>query len=65
LLLVAGWQLLSGMSNVVLDWPILAALAHTGGAAMLLTLLAALLAQIEQGQRPVRLQALPIRPVAA
>ncbi|MCZ8076992.1 MAG: COX15/CtaA family protein [Paucibacter sp.] len=65
LLLVAGWQLLSGMSNVVLDWPMLAALAHTGGAAMLLTLLAALLAQIEQGQRSARVQALPIRPVAA
>ncbi|MFM2448770.1 MAG: hypothetical protein RIS44_1220 [Pseudomonadota bacterium] len=27
------WQLLSGLSNVVLGWPLLAALAHTGGAA--------------------------------
>ena len=28
-----AWQLLSGLSNVVLGWPLLAALAHTGGAA--------------------------------
>lgn len=30
---LAGWQLLSGVSNVVLEWPLVAALAHTGGAA--------------------------------
>ncbi|MDN3920999.1 COX15/CtaA family protein [Roseateles violae] len=45
LLLVAGWQLASGLSNIVLDWPIVAALAHTGGAAMLLTVLSFLLAR--------------------
>jgi cytochrome c oxidase assembly protein subunit 15 len=28
-------QLVTGLSNVVLDWPLLAALAHTGGAAAL------------------------------
>ncbi|XVJ71191.1 MAG: hypothetical protein HEQ39_17475 [Rhizobacter sp.] len=28
-----SWQVLSGVSNVVLGWPLLAALAHTGGAA--------------------------------
>ena len=28
---VALWQLLSGLSNVVLGWPLVAALAHTGG----------------------------------
>jgi heme a synthase len=39
LLAVAGWQLASGLSNVVLGWPLLAAVAHTGGAAMLLILL--------------------------
>jgi heme a synthase len=27
------WQLLTGLSNVVLGWPLVAALAHTGGAA--------------------------------
>ena len=38
-----AWQLLSGISNVVLGWPLVAALAHTAGAAALvvtLTLLA-------------------------
>ena len=32
---LAGWQLASGLSNVVLDWPIVAALAHSAGAAAL------------------------------
>ena len=42
---VAAWQLASGLGNVVLGWPLVAALAHTGGAAALVTLLAALLAR--------------------
>jgi len=42
---VAAWQLASGLGNVVLGWPLVAALAHTGGAAALVTLLASLLAQ--------------------
>jgi heme a synthase len=33
LIALLSWQLLSGLSNVVLGWPLLAALAHTGGAA--------------------------------
>lgn len=33
LLGLALWQFLSGVSNVVFDWPLLAAVAHTGGAA--------------------------------
>ena len=41
LLAMAAWQLLSGLSNVVLDWPLLAALAHTGGAAVLFAALTA------------------------
>jgi cytochrome c oxidase assembly protein subunit 15 len=32
-------QFLTGLSNVVLGWPLLAALLHTGGAAALLVLL--------------------------
>ncbi len=36
---LAGLQLLTGLSNVVLGWPMLAALAHTGGAAALLGVL--------------------------
>jgi heme a synthase len=43
LVLLAAWQLLSGLSNVVLGWPIVAALAHTAGAAALVILLALLL----------------------
>jgi len=27
------WQLLTGMTNVVLEWPLIAAVSHTGGAA--------------------------------
>ncbi|HYD77290.1 COX15/CtaA family protein [Ramlibacter sp.] len=36
---LALWQLLSGLSNVVLGWPLLAALAHTAGAALLVMVL--------------------------
>ncbi len=50
LLAVAGWQLASGLSNVVLDWPIIAALAHTAGAAVLLGLLTFLLARLSARQ---------------
>ncbi|MCY1300886.1 Cytochrome oxidase assembly protein [compost metagenome] len=42
----AGWllgmlvlQLATGMSNIVFDWPLVAAVAHNGGAAVLLLLL--------------------------
>jgi heme a synthase len=38
-------QVASGLSNVVLGWPLLAALLHTGGAAALAVLLAVLLAR--------------------
>jgi cytochrome c oxidase assembly protein subunit 15 len=40
---LAAWQLVTGLSNVVLDWPIVAALAHTGGAGATLVVLTALL----------------------
>lgn len=36
-------QLLSGMSNIILDWPIEAALIHTGGAAALVYIMVKLL----------------------
>lgn len=39
------WQLASGLSNVVLDWPMVAALAHSGGAAALVGVLGALWAR--------------------
>src|SRR5258706_313607 len=36
---IALWQLASGLSNVVLGWPLLGAVAHTAGAAAWVTLL--------------------------
>jgi heme a synthase len=38
-----GLQVLSGLSNVLLDWPLFAALAHTTGAAALVALLVSLM----------------------
>lgn len=43
LVVLAAWQLLSGLTNIVLEWPIVAALAHTAGAALLVGLLTLLL----------------------
>jgi cytochrome c oxidase assembly protein subunit 15 len=37
--LLALWQFASGLSNVVLGWPLFAAVAHTGGAAALVVVL--------------------------
>jgi cytochrome c oxidase assembly protein subunit 15 len=39
LLALALWQFLSGLTNVVLGWPLLAAVGHTGGAAALVVVL--------------------------
>ena len=35
LVALALWQFFTGLTNVVLDWPLLAAVSHTGGAAAL------------------------------
>ncbi len=51
LLAVAAWQFLSGLSNVVLDWPLAAAIAHTAGAAALIVLLTTMLARAHQARR--------------
>ena len=54
------WQLLSGISNVVLGWPLLAALMHSGGSAALLlawTVLGARLHAARAGVRPHALAA--------
>jgi cytochrome c oxidase assembly protein subunit 15 len=48
---VAAWQLASGLGNVVLGWPLAAAVAHTGGAAALITLLSLMLARVHRTQR--------------
>ncbi|ODU10594.1 MAG: cytochrome C oxidase subunit I [Rubrivivax sp. SCN 71-131] len=47
---LAAWQLASGLSNVVLGWPILAALSHTGGAGAAIVCVTALLTRT-RGER--------------
>ncbi len=59
LLAVGAWQLASGLSNVVLGWPLVAALAHTGGAAALLLICSLVLARLKAGRRAVFLD--PVR----
>jgi heme a synthase len=43
MLVLLAWQLASGLSNVVLEWPMVAALGHSAGAALLVGLSTALL----------------------
>jgi heme a synthase len=47
---VATWQLATGLSNVVLGWPLAAAVAHTGGAAALTVLLTLLGVRVAQAR---------------
>mgnify|MGYP003482775066 FL=1 len=61
--LLAALQLATGLSNVVLDWPIVAALLHTGGAAALAVLLATLLARAHLQPRAVARTQAPGWPV--
>ena len=51
LVLLTAAQVISGLSNVVLDWPIAAALAHSAGAALLVGLTTSLLARAAQVAR--------------
>ena len=62
---VALWQLASGLSNVVLGWPLMAAVAHTGGAAMLVVLLAGLLARAQRMPARVSAPHVGSRPASA
>jgi cytochrome c oxidase assembly protein subunit 15 len=48
---VAFWQLATGLGNVVLGWPLAAAVAHTGGAAALAVLLTVLAARACHGRQ--------------
>lgn len=43
---LAAWQLLTGLSNVVLGWPLVAAVSHTGGAAGLVVVLSGLITRV-------------------
>jgi len=45
LLLLCAWQFITGLTNVVLDWPLLAAVSHTGGAAALVIVFTGALAR--------------------
>ena len=65
LLGLATWQLLSGLSNVVLGWPLLAALAHTAGAATLIALLAVAITRTVLAGRRERATATPTVPARA
>jgi cytochrome c oxidase assembly protein subunit 15 len=64
---VAVWQFASGVSNVLLGWPLAAAIAHTGGAAVLVTLLTVMLVRAHQAReaRPVAPTAPVVRATAA
>lgn len=67
LALLGIWQLASGVSNAVLGWPLLAALAHTGGAAAWVIVLASLLARAHASSAvvPAPVQAELVRAPAA
>ncbi|MFM7505573.1 MAG: COX15/CtaA family protein [Rubrivivax sp.] len=54
LLALLGLQILSGLSNVVLGWPLLAALGHSAGAAALVLLMTLLLARLPAARRAPR-----------
>ena len=53
LVAVVAWQLISGLSNVVLGWPLVAAVAHTGGAAALVVVLTTLLGRAHRARSPL------------
>ncbi|MGI9153801.1 MAG: COX15/CtaA family protein, partial [Rubrivivax sp.] len=59
LLGLALWQMLSGLSNVVLGWPLVAALAHSAGAAGLVAVTTSLIARARAGQRRAAESAAP------
>lgn len=48
---VAVWQFVTGLSNVVLGWPLLAALAHTAGAAASIVVCTSLLVGMARAKR--------------
>jgi len=62
-LILAVLQLLTGLSNVVLEWPLLAALAHTGGAAALVVLMTGMLSGSRApGRAAVRSASVTLQP---
>ena len=61
---VAVWQLATGLSNVVLGWPLIAAVAHTGGAAALVVLLSILITRCLQAELTTRTST-AVKPLSA
>lgn len=57
------WQLITGLSNVVLGWPLLAAVSHTGGAAGLVLVCVSALMRMKvsekAAQKPRHLKLVP------
>jgi len=45
---VSLWQLASGLGNVLLDWPLVGAVAHTAGSAALVAMLTILITRARQ-----------------
>jgi heme a synthase len=62
---VAAWQFATGLSNVVLGWPLLAALGHTGGAAALVIVLAVMLSRAYHARQASVVVSVPGRRDAA
>jgi cytochrome c oxidase assembly protein subunit 15 len=58
----AAWQLGSGLSNVVLGWPLVGAVAHTAGAAFLVGVLTALLTRVHAAERAPQAHAVRAAP---
>ena len=56
---VALWQLGSGLGNVVLGWPLWAAVAHTGGAAALVVLLTVMIVRARQARHATSRRVVP------
>ena len=59
------WQLASGLSNVVLGWPLAGAVAHTGGAAAWVTLLTMLVTRARPAGAAVAAQGSGLRKMQA
>ena len=59
------WQLASGLSNVLLGWPLLAAVAHTAGSAALVVTLTFLLVRTGRGLAPGEAWSGQVRPLAS
>ena len=50
---VAAWQVASGLATVLLGWPLAAAVAHTGGASVLVVLLTVLIVRSSEARRRI------------